>query len=42
MTALSPPSSRRVLEPIDRVSAVLFGLLMVLTFTGSLSVAIES
>src|SRR5438045_1795446 len=33
------PSSRRILEPIDRVSEVLFGLIMVLTFTGSLSVA---
>jgi VIT1/CCC1 family predicted Fe2+/Mn2+ transporter len=32
-------SSRRALEPIDRVSEVLFGLIMVLTFTGSLSVA---
>ena len=32
-------SSARVLEPIDRVSEVLFGLIMVLTFTGSLSVA---
>ena len=31
--------SGRVLEPIDRVSEVLFGLIMVLTFTGSLSVA---
>src|SRR5688572_26146041 len=31
--------SKRVLEPIDRVSEVLFGLIMVLTFTGSLSVA---
>ena len=29
----------RVLEPIDRVSEVLFGLIMVLTFTGTLSVA---
>jgi hypothetical protein len=28
-----------VLEPIDRISEVLFGLIMVLTFTGSLSVA---
>ena len=27
------------LEPIDRVSEVLFGLIMVLTFTGSLRVA---
>lgn len=31
--------ARRVLGPIDRVSEVLFGLIMVLTFTGSLSVA---
>ena len=30
---------RRVLDSIDRVSEVLFGLIMVLTFTGSLSVA---
>ena len=29
---------RRVLEPIDRTSEILFGLIMVLTFTGSLSV----
>jgi hypothetical protein len=29
---------RRALDPIDRVSEVLFGLIMVLTFTGSLSV----
>jgi len=36
-----PPikSSKRVLAPYDRVSEVLFGLIMVLTFTGSLSVA---
>ena len=32
-------SSWRVLEPYERVSEVLFGLIMVLTFTGSLSVA---
>jgi hypothetical protein len=32
-------STRRALEPIDRVSEVLFGLIMVLTFTGTLSVA---
>jgi hypothetical protein len=32
-------SSKRFLEPIERVSEVLFGLIMVLTFTGSLSVA---
>ena len=30
---------KRVLDPVDRVSEVLFGLIMVLTFTGSLSVA---
>ncbi len=35
----SVKSSKRVLEPYDRVSEVLFGLIMVLTFTGSLSVA---
>ena len=29
----------RFLDPIDRLSEVLFGLIMVLTFTGSLSVA---
>ena len=32
-------SPRRVLEPIERISEVLFGIIMVLTFTGSLSVA---
>lgn len=32
-------SRKRVLDPYDRVSEVLFGLIMVLTFTGSLSVA---
>jgi VIT1/CCC1 family predicted Fe2+/Mn2+ transporter len=30
---------KRVLDPIDRISEVLFGLIMVLTFTGSLSAA---
>src|SRR5688572_4885293 len=35
----STKSSKRVLDPIDRISEVLFGLIMVLTFTGSLSVA---
>ncbi len=33
--ASDPPSSKRVLEPIERISEVLFGLIMVLTFTGS-------
>lgn len=32
-------SSRRLLEPVDRISEVLFGLIMALTFTGALSVA---
>src|ERR1700690_2860262 len=31
--------SKRVLEPNERISEVLFGLIMVLTFTGSLSMA---
>jgi hypothetical protein len=39
MASLPMASSPRVLEPIDRISEVLFGLIMVLTFTGSLSVA---
>ena len=30
---------RRVLDPVERLSEILFGLIMVLTFTGSLSVA---
>jgi VIT1/CCC1 family predicted Fe2+/Mn2+ transporter len=32
-------SSKRVLEPNERISEVLFGLIMVLTYTGSLSIA---
>jgi hypothetical protein len=35
----SEKSSRRVLDPADRMSEILCGLIMVLTFTGSLSVA---
>src|SRR5947199_3354239 len=35
----SERSSKRLLDPIDRVSEILFGLIMVLTFTGSLSIA---
>lgn len=31
--------TRRVLDPSERIAEVLFGLIMVLTFTGSLSVA---
>ena len=39
MPADSIKSSKHVLDPIDRVAEILFGLIMVLTFTGSLSVA---
>src|SRR5688572_31485508 len=39
MTENPARSSRPFLEPIERLSEVLFGLIMVLTFTGSLSVA---
>src|SRR6188472_1494662 len=46
LTKLMPPmsqetrqSSKLWLEPNERISEVLFGLIMVLTFTGSLSVA---
>src|SRR5215211_7234886 len=34
-----PTAPKRPLDPVDRISEVLFGLIMVLTFTGSLSVA---
>lgn len=37
-----PLSSRRILDPQERSSEVLFGVIMVLTFTGSLSVATSS
>src|SRR5215831_8172118 len=41
MAGITDPasSSKRVLEPIERISEVLFGLIMVLTFTCSFSVA---
>ena len=32
-------SSKRILDPHDRISEVLFDLIMVLTFTSSLNVA---
>jgi hypothetical protein len=35
----SDKPSRRALDPMERLSEVLFGLIMVLTFTGSLSLA---
>src|SRR5262245_26116637 len=37
--AESAQTTRQVLEASDRISEVLFGLIMVLAFTGSLSVA---
>ena len=39
MSTRSARPSRRVLDPHDRASEVLFGLIMVLTYTGSLSIA---
>ena len=39
MTDDSIKSTKRILEPISRVSETLFGVIMVLTFTLSLSVA---
>ena len=39
MSEASIKPSKRVLDPIERVSEILFGLIMVLTFTGSLGVA---
>jgi hypothetical protein len=39
MSNEDPESSRRALQPYERISEILFGLIMVLTFTGSLSVA---
>jgi hypothetical protein len=39
MADIPKTNSKRVLEPGERIAEVLFGLIMVLTFTGSLSVA---
>jgi len=39
MTNALPQPSRSGLTPVERVSEILFGLILVLTFTGSLSVA---
>jgi hypothetical protein len=39
VTHAPSPQRRRVLEPSERTAEVLFGLIMVLTFTGSLSMA---
>jgi hypothetical protein len=39
MSNRSTLTLKRALEPDERIAEVLFGLIMVLTFTGSLSVA---
>ena len=39
MTVQSSGTHDRVLDPVERLSEVLFGLIMVLSFTGSISVA---
>jgi uncharacterized membrane protein YjgN (DUF898 family) len=39
MNPVAPHRGRRVLEPAERIAEILFGLIMVLTFIGSLSVA---
>ena len=39
MTSATDTTSSTALDPISRISEILFGLIMVLTFTGSLSVA---
>ena len=39
MSAPQGHTTKRVIEPAERIAEVLFGLIMVLTFTGSLSVA---
>ena len=42
MTAMLPAKSNRVLDPMDRISEVLFGLIMVLTYTSTVSVMTAS
>lgn len=39
MSQSSPKGRERVLDPVERSSEVLFGLIMVLSFTGTISVA---
>ena len=39
MTAPAEAPSRRVLDPVERLSEVIFGIIMALTFTGTLSIA---
>jgi hypothetical protein len=42
MSEESTTASDRVLDPMDRISEVIFGLIMVLTYTSSLSVAADN
>ncbi len=42
MSEESTTGSDRVLDPMDRISEVIFGLIMVLTYTSSLSVAADN
>ncbi len=42
MSQESTTASDRVLDPMDRISEVIFGLIMVLTYTSSLSVAADN
>ena len=39
MSTIKSEPVRRILSPIDRISEILFGLIMALTFTGTLSAA---
>lgn len=38
LPSIRPASSRRILDPSERASEILFGLIMTMTFTGTLSV----
>jgi VIT1/CCC1 family predicted Fe2+/Mn2+ transporter len=38
-TSVSAPAGRRLLDPVDRISEIIFGLIMAVTIVGSLSVA---
>jgi hypothetical protein len=42
MTEMPPAESNRVLDPMDRISEILFGLIMVLTYTTTLGVMTAS
>jgi hypothetical protein len=39
MDAVAPRGSARLLDPIDRISEIMFGLIMAVTFVGAISVA---